>query len=111
MLASVSEEELEEAEAEASELAEGVALELAVALCEADAEGLAVDEAVELGVAVAEEVAEELGLVEAESKGSSVPVSTLELAESVQPDAVRRIAMSTSITSKRDTGVDRLTPL
>ncbi len=110
MLASMSMEELEEAEAEASGLAETVAL----ALWEADAEGLAVAEAVELGegvgVAVAEAVDESLELADAEAEESSVSASTLELAESVQPDAPRRIVTSASITSKRDTGVDRLTP-
>jgi hypothetical protein len=88
-------------------LAEAVAW----ALSEAQAEGLAVAEVAELGVAVAEEVAEALGVPEVEAEESVGSASTLGLAECVQAEVPRSIATRAGSTSKRVTGVDRLTPL
>jgi len=106
LLASVSGEGLEVAEAEASGLAEPEVLELAEdeSSESAEAEALSLSE-VEEGLAETEALSD----VAAEELAESA--STLELAESVQADAPKRIATSASITSKRDTGVDRLLPL
>jgi len=103
LLAPVSEEGLEEPDGSASGQVEAEVLVLA------EDESSESAEAVALALSEVEEgLAETEALSDGAAEGLAEPASTLELAESVQADAPKRIATSASTTSERYTGVDRL---